>query len=273
MAGVYFIKCELPFPVVDENAVSKFKKTEHMLTITLPVVPPPCKIMAPIPTAPDISSVSALFAISTPLISTTTSSVVVDNPSLGKAAPVTSAEHKADIIVVPVVPVVPVAKSSKVKAVKSSVAKSIKANAAYRLSFDGFNKCMESFKNIKWNVDVHRKDSPGAGKGIFCLRPIKKSNCVALYFGHLVDDKGAVVVTCPSTSSLFKRLPIVQRPFSRGHGVNVNNVACPHILIVDGSHHACSSFDNEVNRRGVPWGSCLNSSDAPGAIANCQIVW
>jgi hypothetical protein len=127
-----------------------------------------------------------------------------------------------------------VAKKNKVKVVKSSIAKSSKVKAAYRLSFDGFNKCMESFKHIKWNVDVHRKDSPGAGKGIFCLRPIKKSNCVALYPGHLVDDKGAVVVTCPSTRSLFLRLPNVQRRFSRGHGVNVNSVACPHVLIVDG---------------------------------------
>ena len=101
-------------------------------------------------------------------------------------------------------------------------------------AFDGYNKCMESFKSIKWNIDVHRKYSPGAGKGIFCLRPVVKTTCVALYFGHLVDDKGVVVVSCPFTESLFARLPIVKRPYSRGHGVSVNSVACPHVLIVDG---------------------------------------
>ncbi len=202
MAGVYFIRHELPFPVFNEKAVSKFSKTLEILTITLPVVPPP--------KAADIVSAShALFESSTP---PTTSSVVVDNPLLEKAASVNAV----------VVPVAPVANSSKVKAVVG-------------LSFfDGFNKCMESFKRIKWNVDLHRKDSPGAGKGIFCLRPIKQGTCVALYSGHLVDDKGAVVVSCPSTQSLFMRLPMVQRPFSKGHGVKLHQVACPHVLIVDG---------------------------------------
>jgi hypothetical protein len=310
--GVYFIKHVFPFPVFDEYAVSRFKKQQHTLTITLPIVPPariasiqqnqpmaahlssdssvlsttpPVVVTDPLlakasVTSADISTDSTLSDGSTPpsdsaasdgstppsdsaasdgstppsdsttsdgstppiatpmaahlssdsSVLSTTPPVVVTEPLLAKAS-VTSVEHKADILIVPVAPV---AESSKVKAVKSSVAKSIRAKAAYRLSFDGFNKCMESFKRIKWNVDVHRKDSPGAGKGIFCLRPIKKSNCVALYPGHLVDDKGAVVVTCPSTRSLFKRLPIVQRPFSRGHGVNVNSVACPHVLIVDG---------------------------------------
>ena len=149
---------------------------------------------------------------------------------------------------------------------------------------------MESFKSIRWNVDVHRKESPGAGKGIFCLRPVVKSTCVALYFGHLVDSKGVIVVSCPFTESLFNRLPSVKRPYSRGHGVYVNSVACPHILIVDGtfvyaalilryinsdagSHHACSAFDKHDDRCGVPWGSCLNSSDSPGVKANCQLVW
>lgn len=218
MAGVYFIRHELPFPVFNEKAVSKFNKTLEILTITLPVVPPP--------KAADIVSAShALFESSTP---PTTSSVVVDNPLLEKAASVNAV----------VVPVAPVANSSKVKAVVVpvvSVAKSSKVKADVGLSFfDGFNKCMESFKRIKWNVDLHRKDSPGAGKGIFCLRPIKQGTCVALYSGHLVDDKGAVVVSCPSTQSLFMRLPMVQRPFSKGHGVKLHQVACPHVLIVDG---------------------------------------
>jgi hypothetical protein len=259
VAGVYFIKYELPFPVDDEKAVSRFKKEQHTLTITLPVVPPACIASIPKnqPMAAHLSSHSSVLSTtppvvvtdpllanasvtssappsdsttsdrSTPPIATTTNPVVVTDPFLANAS-VTSAEHKADIFIAPV------AKCFKVNAVKSPIAKRFKVKAAHRLSFDGFNKCMESFKRIKWNVDVHRKDSPGAGKGIFCLRPIKKSNCVALYPGNLVDDKGTVVVPCPSTRSLFMRFPIVQRPFSRGHGVNVNSVACPHVLIVDG---------------------------------------
>jgi hypothetical protein len=216
VAGVYFIRHDLPFPVFDEKAVSKFDKTLQILTITLPVVPPP--------KAADIVSASALFESST---QPTTSSIVVDNPLLEKAASVKAV----------VVPIAPVAKSAKVKAVVvpvASVAKSSKVKAAVGLSFDGFNKCMKSFKRIRWNVDLHRKDSPDAGKGIFCLRPIKQGTCVALYSGHLVDAKGAVMVSCPSTHSLFVRLPMVQQPFSKGHGVKLHQVACPHVLIVDG---------------------------------------
>jgi hypothetical protein len=155
---------------------------------------------------------------------------------------------------------------------------------------DSYQKCLASFATIRWNVHVRRGFSSGAGKGIFAMIPIAKHVCVALYFGHLVDSNGVVVVSCPFTSSLFQRLPDVQRPYSRAHCVKVNSVACPHALIVDGefayfyctefihdtshtgSHHACSKFDTVQDRSGVPWGSCLNSSVTKG-VANCKIQW
>jgi hypothetical protein len=112
-----------------------------------------------------------------------------------------------------------------------SVAKSIDMMDT---TMDSYQKCLASFATIRWNVDVRRGFSAGAGKGIFAMLPIAKNVCVALYFGHLVDSNGAVVVSCPFTSSLFQRLPNVQRPYSRAHGVKVNSVACPHVLIVDG---------------------------------------
>jgi hypothetical protein len=222
--GVYFIKHEFPFPVFDEHAVGRFKKQQQTLTITLPMVPQARMIIQKTHlTAADVLSAPVLSDKKTQPFATTTSPIVFIKPLHEKAASVTSVDVKAAADI----SVAPVAKAKAVTVVEA-VLRSVGD------PFNGFNNCMESLESVKWNHDVYRKDSPGAGKGIFCLRPIKKGVCVALYSGHLVDDKGAVVISCPLTASLFTRLPSVKRPYSRGHGVYVNSVACPHILKVDG---------------------------------------
>ena len=55
---------------------------------------------------------------------------------------------------------------------------------------------MDSFATIKWPDDLERRDAgPPAGRGIFTKRDIDESVCVALYWGHLVDDKGLIQVS------------------------------------------------------------------------------
>jgi hypothetical protein len=234
-----------------------------MLTITLPVLPPPCSVeeasdsscdSSPCNQTPDVAALSE----AKPPSKTTT--VSVGNPAC--AAPALDAVEETR------------SAAAKAAADDKPPLKTTTASVSNprSISYDSYHNCMDSFKKIRWNVDLHRKASPGAGKGIFCLSRIVEDTCVALYFGNLVDDKGVVVVPCPFTESLFKRLPNVQRPYSRGHGVSVNSRACPHVLNVDGSHHACSAYDSFFERCGVPWGSCLNSSDK-GGRENCKIVW
>jgi hypothetical protein len=99
---------------------------------------------------------------------------------------------------------------------------------------------------------------------------MKAHQVVALYRGHLVDDGGAIVISCPHTEELFKKYPQVRRPFSKSHAAKVNRMRINHMI--DGSHHTCSTFDNNPDRCGVPWGSCLNSS-VTEAEANCRIMW
>jgi len=270
VSGVYFIKHEFPFPVLDVYAVHRFNKEQHTMTITLPVVPPARNVAASsikevFPSQENLAkaadSVLAFTAAPVKAASVadaadsvvSTSDVLPANkqqpptlskksraqPAPGNAASVTNASvlafttdavkahfsnpgDKAKPRAGPVV------EASAVKVVEPAISRSV------GVSYDGFNKCMESFKRIKWNVDLHRKDSPDKGKGIFMLTRVLKTDCLACYPGHLVDDKGTVVVSCPLTESLFARLPIVNRPYSRGHGVYVNSVACPHVLIVDG---------------------------------------
>ncbi len=235
MTGDYFIKLEFPFPVLYEHAVSRFQKQQHTLTITLPVVPPARTIQKDHVKAADIVLASDVPPGKMPTPFAATTSLVVDGDSvLETSASVTS--HSASVNV-------DLGNSDSIKAGVTFVAKKAKAvtgveavSRSVRSPFEGYNKCMASFKNIKWNVDICRKESlvPDAGKGIFILRRIIKDHCVALYPGHLVDEKGAVVISCPLTDALFTRLPSARRPFSRSHGVYVNSVACPHILIVDG---------------------------------------
>ena len=55
---------------------------------------------------------------------------------------------------------------------------------------------MDSFAQIKWPDDLERRDAgPPAGRGIFVKRDIGGDVCVALYWGHLVDDKGLIQVS------------------------------------------------------------------------------
>jgi hypothetical protein len=286
VSGVYFIKHEFPFPVLDVYAVTRFNKEHHTLTITLPVVPP-ARNVAPFSISNLVNAAQENLAkaadFSYPVSTSEERPAETQPPSTMnkrsrlQPASVTGASVLADSLstsdVLPANKQQPstLNKRSRVQpapgnavsvtdaSVTAFTAASVKAHflnsgdkaepraapvveasaepavsRSVGVSYDGYNKCMESFKRIKWNVDIHRKDSPGAGKGIFMITRVLKTDCVACYPGHLVDDKGAVVVSCPLTESLFARLPTVKRPFSRGHGVNVNSVACPHVLIVDG---------------------------------------
>jgi hypothetical protein len=105
--------------------------------------------------------------------------------------------------------------------------------------FAKYHETMASFSNIEWNVDIHRRQTPGSGKGIFALRLIPKKTCVALYFGHLVDSNGNVVVNCPFTEQLFLEAPQVKRPFSKSHCVRINKVG---LLMVDGESDSKQPF-------------------------------
>ncbi len=64
-----------------------------------------------------------------------------------------------------------------------------------------------------------------------------------MYPGHLVDDKGNVVVICPHTKHLFDTLPEVKLPYSRSHCVKINKVG---LFMVDGMFvfsSSCAIFD------------------------------
>jgi hypothetical protein len=105
--------------------------------------------------------------------------------------------------------------------------------------FQGYYQCMDSLATIVWNETICRKvASKVYGKGIFALQPLGSRVCVAAYSGHLVDDKGNVVVICPVTEKLFTDLPKVQRPYSRSHGVKINKVG---LFTVDGMFYFIAS--------------------------------
>jgi hypothetical protein len=142
-----------------------------------------------------------------------------------------------------------------------------------RPTFQQYHDAMASFKGIKWKRDLERKKSSltGAGKGIFAVHNFDPSVCIALYSGHLVDDSGTIVITCPTTAGLFTANPyLAARPFSASHCAKVKSMRTN--LMVDGSHHACSNFDLAADRADVPWGSCLNSS-VTETKANCILKW
>jgi hypothetical protein len=64
-------------------------------------------------------------------------------------------------------------------------------------------------------------------------------------------------------------VPDARRPYSRAHGVTVDQQ--PVNLCVDGSHHIGSKYDDFPGRNGLPWGACLNSSKNTGIAANCEL--
>ncbi len=123
---------------------------------------------------------------------------------------------------------------------------------------------------IEWLRDLIRKESgTDAGRGIFTVTEILPETSVALYWGNLVNQDGAVQIKCEATSNLRKLLPNITRPFSRGHCASVESQRSQ--LWVDGSHHMGSNYDSHPKRNGVPWGSCLNSSHMTGVPPNCCI--
>jgi hypothetical protein len=64
-----------------------------------------------------------------------------------------------------------------------------------------WHKTVESFNTIKWNRDICRRESgTPAGKGIFALRNLRAGTCIALYWGHLVDENGLIQVSTNHTS-------------------------------------------------------------------------
>ena len=133
-----------------------------------------------------------------------------------------------------------------------------------------YEKAMESFSSIEWNVDVHRKSTPDSGSGIFALRDIPADVCIALYQGNVVDSAGNIVIECPHTKSLFAQHPLAIRPFSASHCATIMSRREEHM--VDGSHHACTTFDSTKDRSNLPWGALLNSS-ITSFSANCKIKW
>ena len=64
-----------------------------------------------------------------------------------------------------------------------------------------WHKTHESFNTIKWDRDICRRESDTpAGKGIFALRNLRAGTCIALYWGHLVDENGLIQVSTNHTS-------------------------------------------------------------------------
>jgi hypothetical protein len=102
---------------------------------------------------------------------------------------------------------------------------------------------MDSLSSIVWNETIHRKHaSKVCGKGIFALQPVCTGVCVAEYSGHLVDDRGNVMVICPVTEKLFQDYPEVKRPYLRSHCVKINKLG---LFMVDGMFlfgSSCVSF-------------------------------
>ncbi len=256
--------------MINKEAVCKFNKILHRLTISLPVVPltyveetsvsePESNDAAGAvpeitfrPTGccffPDVDEAlsGADAAAEDSAISNATSVPATFVASeKADAAPATRTEAAAVAVPVAEAPTsgadaaAEVNAPSKKKAGADDKARSKAKTASISIPaiscYQGYHNCLESFKKVRWNIDVHRKVSHGAGKGIFCLRPIVANTCVALYSGHLVDNNGVTVVRCPTTAALFERLPsVAQRSYSRGHCVAVKSVACPHVLVVDG---------------------------------------
>ncbi len=132
-------------------------------------------------------------------------------------------------------------------------------------------QAMESLENLKWPNHIERKDSgTPAGKGIFAKKQISSGDCVARYWGHLVDSSGLIHIPCESTSNLFISVPDCRRTFSKAHCVAL--MQQPVNLFVDGSHHTTSKYDDGCeNRNGIPWGALLNSSQQTGIAANCEL--
>ena len=55
---------------------------------------------------------------------------------------------------------------------------------------------MDSFATIDWLRDLYRADTgTPAGRGIFAKVNIPAETVVGLYWGHLVDSKGLVMVS------------------------------------------------------------------------------
>lgn len=134
-----------------------------------------------------------------------------------------------------------------------------------------YETCMKSYRLIKWKRDVERRKSslPLAGKGLFAVRYLGSTVCVAAYPGNLVSDDGVVMQECPHTQSLFHAIPALpQRPWSASHCAKIKGRRSN--LMVDGTHHACSDFDNWTNRNNLPWGSCLNSSVTEAKVYSCS---
>jgi hypothetical protein len=54
---------------------------------------------------------------------------------------------------------------------------------------------MESLEKITWQNDIERNESGGpAGRGIFAKKYIASGTCVGLYWVHLVDASGLIVI-------------------------------------------------------------------------------
>ncbi len=131
---------------------------------------------------------------------------------------------------------------------------------------------MKSLENLRWPIDIERKDSETpAGKGIFVKKQVSSGDCVALYWGNLVDSTGLIHIICEATANLFISVQDSRRTFSKAHCVAL--MQQPVNLFVDGSHHTTSRYDNVTNRNGIPWGALLNSSQQTGIAANCELRW
>lgn len=124
---------------------------------------------------------------------------------------------------------------------------------------------------------------------ILFFRVIPKGKPTAKYQGNLVHDDGTLAFECTLTSILFLELPILRLVnYSKAHCASVRGRLSS--LKIDGSYHAVTDFDDDVDRNNVPWGACLNSNQksayslfflylfsddfrSTGLKANCHMVY
>ena len=108
---------------------------------------------------------------------------------------------------------------------------------------------MASLQKLNWPHDIRRGETgTDAGRGIFVDVWVDPGDAVARYWGHLVDETGILQIECPATTEFFKNCSDARRPWSLAHGVSVNRKRSN--LIVDGSHHLGSAYD-QCERRFV----------------------
>jgi hypothetical protein len=108
---------------------------------------------------------------------------------------------------------------------------------------------MASLQKLNWPHDIRRGETgTDAGRGIFVDVWVRPGDVVARYWGHLVDETGKLQIECPATTELFKNCSDARRPWSLAHGVTVDRKRSN--LIVDGSHHLGSAYD-QCERRFV----------------------